>query len=174
MQKLNNKSKFIVVIALNAAIFVLLSYYGTIQLNNNYKFTLQNLPIYLTAMIFGRLAGMYVGFIGMTIHQIIGFGFDVLNIIWVIPYVIIAFIFGTIYNDNDNKYVFSIKIIIINLILTILNTIALYIHSKLYGYYSYQLVFSSLLIRFISSIITSIIYIIVLPYLYKLLNKFIK
>ena len=174
MQNINNKSKYIALISLNSAIFLLLSFYGTIELNNNYKFTLQNIPIFLIAMLYSKKEAMSVGFIGMLLNQIIKYGFDIFNIIWVIPYVVLGFVFGSLYKEKDKKEIFFIKILLSNIMLTILNTLAMYIHSNLFGYFSYQYIFSSLIYRFLTSIITSFIYFIILPYLYKLVIKIIK
>lgn len=65
-------------------------------------------------------------------------------------------------------------IIFSSLVITTVNTAVMYADAKIYGYYTKEGVFGLLLWRIASSIITAIIYSIIVPLLLKPLNKAIK
>ena len=58
-----------------------------------------------------------------------------------------------------------------SLILTIFNTLALFIDSKIFGYYSVAFVFGSLLMRIVTACVSGIIYTLILPPIIKKLKK---
>jgi hypothetical protein len=49
------------------------------------------------------------------------------------------------------------------MILTILNTGSIYLDSKIYGYYTFPTVFGMFFIRLLTGVITSFIYLLILP-----------
>ena len=64
-------------------------------------------------------------------------------------------------------------LLVIHIVITLLNTLALYIDSKTFGYYSFQLVFGSLIIKLVNAIIISILYTVIIPLIVRVLKKIV-
>ncbi|MDO5563668.1 MAG: ECF transporter S component [Eubacteriales bacterium] len=161
MKKINNKTISLVAILLS--LFII---FGTFSiLFFNIKITLQNLPFFISAILFGPVIGALVGAIGMFISQLLTFGLSATTIIWIMPHTLVGILLGFLSKINKEKYIFNI--LISSIILTLLNTLAMYLDSKIMGYYSVAYVFGSLLQRILISIFMSICYIILIP---KIIN----
>ena len=173
-QDMNTNLKKLVFIALYTAIFVVLSIYGTINLYGM-KLTLQNLPIYVGAISLGSIAGATIGFAGMFINQMITYGFTATTLFWVIPQTIIGGVCGYLFENKKVKVggglKFWICIITLQVVLTILNTIIIAIDAIVFGYYSFIVVFGPLILRMMVSILTGIVYCLVLPAINRMTKK---
>ena len=162
-------------LAMLIAIYVVLSILTPIRIAN-FKFTFEAFPILVAGLLMGPIDGLMVGAIGSFIYQLLfsGYGITATTILWIIPHAVSGFIVG-LYAKNKNydlnfkqtAFICSISALIV----TSLNLLALYIDSKLYGYYSFALVFGNLLIKIIIGIILAIIYSSILPKLIKFLKK---
>ena len=87
--------------------------------------------------MFRIIPGMLIGGIGMFLNQALSnYGLTPTTVLWILPYIVSGFFSGLIfqkYEFNKNKlYLNFINFIILLLIITILNTFAFYIDSKLY------------------------------------------
>lgn len=166
--------KKMILVALYAAMMTVLSLYGTFNLYGM-KITIQNLPLMLAAITLGALPGALVGFIGMFLNQMLTYGFTATTLFWVLPHTIVGMFVGYLFERKIIKQESGLKffacIIISQIVLTILNTIALYIDSTIFGYYTFILVFGTLIPRIMLGIITGIAYCVVLPLLIKLVKK---
>ena len=164
----------IVSIAFYVAAFVILSIYGTLNFQG-IKITSQNLPIYVAAITLGSVPGALVGFIGMFISQLITYGFQATTLFWVIPQTALGALCGYIF---ENKIVtieklnrFSAIIILLQLFVTLLNTIIYAIDGLILGYFNYIVIFGPLVVRIMSSIFTGVVYCILIPVLVKAVKK---
>lgn len=170
---ISNLKKFIAIAVLSAC-FVVLSIFGTINLFE-LKITSQNLPLYVGAMSYGMIPGALIGLLGMLTSQMVTYGFTGTTLFWVLPYVIIGSIVGEVFEKNiikeKSKVRFYAFIIFMQLLLTLLNTVAMVADSIVYGYYNLYLIFGSLLIRVMVSVITGIIYATVLPVIINSIKK---
>lgn len=142
----------------------------------SFKFTFEAFPILVASLLLGPLDGLIVGGVGSFIYQILfsGYGFTATTILWVLPHAFSGLIVGLY--AKLNKFDLSLlKIIIISVIsaftVTILNSLALYVDSKLYGYYTIALVFGSITIKFVSGFILALLYSSIMPKLLKLLKQ---
>lgn len=171
---MNKDVKKFVMIALYSAMFVVLSIYGTINLTN-LKITLQNLPIYIGAITLGSISGASIGFIGMFVSQIITYGFSATTLFWVLPQTILGAVCGIIFESNkvkiNNRIKFLVTIIVLQIFLTALNTIVLTIDGMIYGYFNYVVVFTNLIVRIMNSVLTGIVYSILIPIIVKFIKK---
>lgn len=161
--------------AMLIAINVVLSIVTPIKLNN-FKFTFEAFPILVAGILFGPIDGFIVGTIGSTIYQIFfsGYGLMLTTPLWVLPHAVSGFLVGMY--SKSNNYSLTIKqtifiTILSALIVTILNTVCIYIDSKIYGYYSFAYVFGLIIFKIIAGIILAIIYSLVIPELAKRLPK---
>ena len=107
----------------------------------NFKFTFEAFPILVAGLLLGPVDGLIVG----------------------------------LFAKSKNFRLSNVQIILIcilsALLVTSLNLLALYVDSRLYGYYSFALVFGNLLLKVIAGVILAIIYASVLPKLISFLKK---
>ena len=172
MKMINEKK--LVMHSLYIALFLVLSIYGTINFGNM-KITLQNIPIIISAFHFGPVSAVVVAGIGMLLNQILAHGIMFTTPIWILPHMIFGFYVGVALKLKwfDLKNSFHIGILIVTglLILTMLNTLSLYIDSKIMGYYTFQYVFGTFIIRIVSALVSGIVYAILLPPLIKYIKN---
>lgn len=170
--KLNLKK--MILIALYTAMMTVLSLYGTFSLYG-VKITIQNLPLMLAAITLGAIPGALVGFIGMLLNQMLTYGFTATTLFWVLPQTIIGMFVGFIFEKKLIKQEASLKffacIIISQIVLTLLNTISMYVDAVIFGYYNFMVVFGTFILRIMLSIITGIAYCVILPLFIKLVKK---
>ena len=171
-----NKTKTIVLVAIFAAIFYLLSKYGTIKISSSIKFTFQNLPLYVSGILFGDIISATIGTIGMLLSQIYSeYGVTVTTVLWILPYTVAGFLSGRLYAMFKDKLVNPVYMFLylafINLCITFLNTIAQIIDALIFGYYSEQLIFGSIFIRILNALLISVLYTIIVPLIVKALKR---
>jgi len=167
------KTKKMVLTALLIAVNVVLGYFS-ISLGNM-VITLSGLPILLAGFLFGPVAGFEVGLIGSFLSQLLRYGLMPTTILWIIPGAVRGFMVGYYALKRGFKLNFrqmTFITIISAFVVTLLNTLGMYIDSKVYGYYTFAYVFGMLLFRILSAILTSAAYLVIIPTLMKYLNIF--
>ena len=157
------------------AIYCVLSSFVTLNLGS-IKFTFEAFPVLVASLLLGPVDGLIVGGVGSFIYQILfsGYGMTATTLLWVLPHAISGLVVG-IYAKHKG-FILSRKqtcfiCIISALLVTSFNTFAFYIDSKMYGYYSYTLVFGNIILKIIAGIILSIVYCGALPRLISFLSK---
>jgi uncharacterized membrane protein len=128
-------------------------------------------------LLLGPIDGLVVGGVGSFIYQLFfsGYGITVTTFLWILPHTISGLIAGLYAKYKKFTLSFSqtcFIVIISNLLVTTLNTLALYVDSRMFGYYSKMLVFGSLGIKVIVGIILAIIYSLTIPKLSTLIKKY--
>ena len=145
----------------------------------NFKFTLDAFPIIVGAVMFGPFHGALIGFLGSGIYQLFfsGYGITPTTILWMLPVIVRGLIIGA-YSRRKNYspavgglMVFTV---VAGILTTALNTLALYVDSLIYNYYSYALVFGLLIPKFIISVILAVLFALVTPILVKKIRKNVK
>lgn len=170
MQKRKMTITRLVLGAMLIAIYVVLSMpMLAVQVGGGLKFTFEHFPVILSAVIFGPLDAVLVGGLGELINQLTTFGLTPTTALWILPIVFRGAFLGVMRNVfprqiGQNAIVlkkipilFMLICIASGIISSLLNTLALYVDSKLFGYYTYAMVFGVLLIRILASVITSIL-----------------
>ena len=157
------------------AIYCVLSILTPVKIAN-FKFTFEAFPILVAGLLFGPLEGFIVGTLGSSIYQLLfsGYGITVTTPLWILPHAISGLLVGLLakkYNFNLDFKKTAIISSISALIVTALNTLALYVDSKAFGYYSPAMVFGNIAVKILIGIILSIIYSSVLPKLLAFLKK---
>lgn len=147
-----------------------------LQIGGNFKITFEGVPVHIGALLFGPIDGMLIGGIGTFIYQVLfsGYGITLTTALWILPYVVSGLLVGTYskakdYNLSRGQLIFII--LTSELAITLLNTFALYVDSKLYGYYSAAFVFGTFTARLVLCAAKSIAYSVILPALLKPLKK---
>ena len=139
-----------------------------------FKLSVSGLPIILVAIIYGPIDAMIVGFTGAFLGQLLSYGFTPTTILWCLPALVRGLFVGLFtkkLNVKEEPIKLIIIIIISSLLVTTINTVVMYIDSKLYNYYSYAYIFGALLYRYIAGILTAIIYSVLTPIIYEPVSK---
>lgn len=139
-----------------------------------YKITMSGLPVIIIAVMFGPLDALIVGFSGAFLGQLLSYGFTPTTILWCLPAMIRGLFVGIVAkkaNLMDKKVIMIITIILSSILVTSINTLVMWLDSIIYEYYSYAYIFGALLTRFISGILTAIIYSILTPLIIIPLSK---
>ena len=162
-------------LAMLIAVYCVLSILTPIKVAN-FKFTFEAFPILVAGLLSGPLDGLIVGGVGSFIYQLLfsGYGITATTLLWVLPHAVSGLIVGLYAKfrafELKNAEIAGVSIVSA-LLVTSLNLLALYVDSKLYGYYSYALVFGNLLLKIFTGIILAIIYAAILPKLLDFLKK---
>jgi len=142
------------------------------------KFTLESFPVLLGALLFGPGAGAIIGGLGTTISQLLGeYGITLTTPLWILPYAVCGFVAGSLAkrkNYEMNRGYILLTTVICELLVTILNTGALYIDSKIYGYYHPGIIVTMLLPRFLVCVGKGTAFGVLLPGIVAALRKVIK
>ena len=162
-------------LAMLIAVYCVLSILTPVKVAN-FKFTFEAFPILVAALLMGPAAGLMVGGIGSFIYQLFfsGYGITATTPLWILPHAFSGLIVGLYakYKKFDLKNSEIIFISIVSaLSVTLLNLLALYVDAKLYGYYSYSLVFGNLIFKIITGILLAILYSSIMPKLLAFLKK---
>lgn len=139
-----------------------------------FKISVSGLPIILVAIIYGPIDAMIVGFTGAFLGQMVSFGFTPTTILWCIPAVVRGLFVGLFtkkLNIKERPISLIIIIVISSLLVTTINTVVMYIDSVIYNYYSYAYIFGALFTRYVTGIITAIIYSVLTPVIYDPVSK---
>lgn len=169
------KPKRLVTNAMLIAMYVVLSLVATINAGNM-KFTLDSLPIIVGAALFGPVDGMLIGLLGSFTNQMLTYGFSATTLLWIIPAGVRGLLIGLFAKHHNFDMSFKqTQFITISsaLIVTVLNTAAMYIDSKIYGYYSFAYVFGGIVPRIIAGIIIAFVFGAILPHILKPIRRIV-
>ena len=125
-------------LSLNALLAAMCAVLGMVSLNTgNLKLSFEGLPVLVGALLFGPVDGMLIGAIGTLLYQGVRFGPMPTTILWVVPYIICGWTAGLYAKKRSFKLNTKQLIFItcaINVMEFLLNTLALYLDSKFWGY----------------------------------------
>ena len=140
------------------------------------KFSVSGLPVIIISAFFGPVWGALTGFTGAFLGQMITYGFGATTFLWVLPAVARGLSFGFLFKafkKSIKPHILCIETIISALVVTVINSIVMYIDSKVYGYPA-VILGVSLVNRIVAAIITSVVFALILPPILKALKKVIK
>ena len=133
------------------------------------KITFEHFPVVLCAVLFGPVDAMLVGGVGELINQLMTFGLTPTTVLWILPIIVRGFLVGVgakvLKNEMNLSAIVSKKYPIVfmlvcvgsGIISSLLNTLALYVDSRMFGYYSFAMVFGALAVRILLSVLTSVV-----------------
>ncbi|MBR3355712.1 MAG: hypothetical protein IKG47_10235, partial [Oscillospiraceae bacterium] len=102
--------------------------------------------------------------------------FTATTLLWVLPHAASGLIVGLLAKRMKEPWSVT-KVAVITVIsalcVTCLNTLAMYVDSKMYGYYSKAFVFGALGVRIITGIVTAVVFALIMPTLLKQLKQII-
>ncbi|MBE6655845.1 MAG: ECF transporter S component [Ruminococcaceae bacterium] len=175
---LSNHVHRLVLDAMLAALFFALSMFS-VDLGF-IKFTVAPLAILIAGLLFGPVDGAVVGLIGAFLEQLIKYGFSVTMPLWILPAVVRGLLIGALallmrryfQKRTDGRFtpakagknaslfvVFTVVCAILSaIVVTICNTLPLYVDFKVFGWSSENpLLWGALSARFVSGMLTSTI-----------------
>lgn len=178
-----NYVKKVCICAVLAALFVALemlsSTLGKIAFLDNYQIPISCFPLVLASVMFGFGWGTLTAVVGSFISQL-GFGLGWGTLIWMTPTILYTMAVALLYKafrESDKTYILSIQFFISSILLSILNTIAMYFNNYIYGipYDLLNKIFAVVVsLKLIGAIIFAVIFAFIIPPIVKKLKKLIK
>ena len=165
------KTQTLVLSALLMAMHIVLSFFSITL--PAMKINLSGLPIIVGGLLFGPAVGGLVGLLGSFLYQILSYGLMTTTILWIIPHAVRGLIVGFWAKHKKFKpgKIDTILVIILSsVVATLLNTVGMYIDGIVWGYEAGA--FAAIGIRLVNSVITSVIYVIVVIPLMKPLRRY--
>lgn len=158
-------------IALNAALIALYVLLGflKIPIGNMLRINMASFAVVVCAVAFSPVDGLIVGFLGEFLSQILGpYGMTPTTALWAAPEAVRGLLLGLIMLYFTKKQLDTTTLlkskalpwylaanILAGVAASLLNTFALYVDSKMFGYYSYYMVFGVLLVRLVLAVVMS-------------------
>lgn len=134
-----------------------------------FKLTFEHLPVILSALLFGPVDALLVGALGELVNQLLTYGFTPTTVLWIMPALFRGLSMGLgarllksrlgldAVLEKQVPAAFIAGCVLSGIVCSIINTAALYLDSKMYGYYSYAMVFGVFWIRIGTSAVSSVL-----------------
>ena len=163
--------------ALLIAVNFVLGSYVALKLAN-LKITFEALPILIGALLFGPTDGLLIGLLGSFLSQLAGgYGLTVTTPLWILPHALSGLVVGLYgrrlrgaFRYRDLLLITAISAVLV----TGLNTLALYVDARIFGYYTRAPVFGTLALRIVVGVATAAAFSALLPAILKPLRKMLK
>ena len=162
---MQSKTKKMAVSAMLAALYFALSMLAVPV--GGLKLTFEHLPVIIAALMFGPVDALIVGALGELANQMMTYGITATTILWMTPAMFRGLSMGLCAKllrgyvgtnaviEKKLPVGFLVTCVISGLICSLLNTFTLYVDSKMFGYYSYGLVFGSFALRIVTGLVAS-------------------
>lgn len=134
------------------------------------KVTFESIPVLIGALLFGPIDGFAIGGIGTLLYQMLSYGFTATTVLWIIPYMVCGLFVGLcakFKNFTLSGWQLMAAVVLGELLVTLLNTVALYVDSRLYGYYYPTIITGVLAFRLVLCVVKAVVYSVVLPLVLK-------
>ena len=168
----NNIARRICLTGMLAALYLALNMVGFRAWS--FHITFASLPVVVGGLLFGPLEGMLIAAIGEFFNQTLSYGVTPTTVLWIIPPAVRGLLIG-LYAKRCG-YALSRRqlvgvLIVTSLVVTLLNTGAIYLDSVIYGYYTYAYVFGKVGIRIVSGAVTAVAMAFVTPPVLDMLKR---
>lgn len=162
----------------NAVLAAMCAALGTISLDfGNLKLTFESFPVIVAALLFGPVDAMLVGGIGTLLYQVLRYGITVTTPLWILPYILCGLVVGLYakwHRFELDKMRMGIIIFTGSILIFLLNTLVLYVDSKVYGYYSFVYIFGTIVPRTLICLAKAAVFTAVMPVLLDAARKVLK
>ena len=162
----------------NAVLAAMCAALGTISLDfGNLKLTFESFPVIVAALLFGPVDAMLVGGIGTLLYQVLRYGITVTTPLWILPYILCGLVVGLYakwHRFDLDKMRMGIIIFTGSILIFLLNTLVLYVDSKVYGYYSFVYIFGTIVPRTLICLAKAAVFTAVMPVLLDAARKVLK
>jgi len=159
-------------IAINAvmiAIYVVLRYFN-ISVGNMFRFTLAPFSVILCALLFGPVDGLLVGFLGEFLSQLLSFGPTPTTLLWCLGETVRGGTLGLCAWLFLKKWLLAKEAMkpkqlvilfaccaVTGILASLCQTFALYVDSKMFGYYTDLMVFGVMAWRILIYVLVSVL-----------------
>ena len=162
----------------NAVLAAMCAALGTISLDfGNLKLTFESFPVIVAALLFGPVDAMLVGGIGTLLYQVLRYGITVTTPLWILPYILCGLVVGLYakwHRFDLDKIRMGIIIFTGSILIFLLDTLVLYVDSKVYGYYSFVYIFGTIVPRTLICLAKAAVFTAVMPVLLDAARKVLK
>ncbi len=161
-------TKRLVLNAMLVAIYVVLRHFS-IPLGNAFRFTLGPFSVILCATLYGPVDGLIVGFVGEFLAQMLSYGLTATTLLWCIGETVRGGMLGLLVwlflrkwmqggeKLSKKQTVLLLVFCAFTAVLAALGqTLALYVDSKMLGYYEYHAVFGLMVWRILIYIVLAV------------------
>lgn len=152
--------KRLVLNAVLIALYVLLGFLK-IPIGNMLRINLASFAVVVCAVSFSPIDGLIVGFLGEFLSQLLGpYGLTPTTALWALPEAARGLLLGLFMLMFARRQLSAVNLlksksliwyllasILAGVVASLLNTFALYVDSRMFGYYNYYMVFGVLLVR---------------------------
>lgn len=133
------------------------------------KLTFDSLAVTIPAMLFGPVDGLLVGLTGAFLEQMIKYGFTATTLLWIIPPALRGLTIGFGVKlfpramqlnhiwTKKRPFVYFAICMVAAIITSTGNTLVYYVDSKMFGYYSYELIFGVFGIRILTGVVSALL-----------------
>ena len=158
-------------LVLNAALIALYVLLGflKIPIGNMLRINLASFAVVVCAVAFSPVDGLIVGFMGEFLSQILGpYGMTPTTALWALPEAVRGLMLGLMMLIFTKKQLnasvllkskamtwYLLACVIAGVVASLLNTFALYVDSKIFGYYNHYMVFGVLAVRLTLAVVMS-------------------
>lgn len=154
------------------ALFVVLNY---ASFNLQFiKFSVKGLPIIFISVVYGPLEGVLVAAFGEFFCQLVSpYGLTPTTPLWLLPWIAQALIVGFMFKQKNVKthlVRWIITVVLCCIAVTGLNTLAIYLDALVW-HYPHLLTQINIILRFVNSLVSAVVYILVVPFLFQPLIK---
>ena len=163
-------TKRLAVNAVLIAIYVALRYFN-IPIGNSFRFTLASFAVILCALLYGPIDGLLVGFLGEFLAQILSpYGLTPTTLLWCLGESARGFtlglfavlflrkwLFASPRLDRKKTAVLLACCMLTGVLAALGQTLALYVDSKMFGYYRYEIVFGVMFWRILVYIFLAVV-----------------
>ena len=164
-------------LAFDAMLAAMCAVLGALSIDlGNLKITFEGFPVILGALLFGPLDGMAIGGIGTLVYQLLRYGVSVTTPLWILPYLLAGLLVGVLAKGGPALSLkrLAAAVFASNLMIFLLNTLVLFLDSKIYGYYSAVYIFGSFFPRLLLCLGKAAAYTAVLPELLRVSRRVLK
>ena len=137
------------------------------------KISFAGLPVIFISVVYGPLEGAFLGGLGEFIYQVFSYGITPTTALWILPPVVRALIIGFMFKQKDVKkhpVLWIVAVVLSCIAVTVINTFAIWVDAKIFHYPS-NLTNITIILRFVGSIATAVLYALVTPALFEPLVK---
>lgn len=127
-------------LSLDAMLAAMCAVLGYVALDfGRLKITFESLPVLVGALLFGPVDGLLVGGVGTLLYQLLRYGVSATTALWILPYLACGLLAG--WYTKRRRFSLTgrqtaLLLLLCQLEITALNTLALYVDSRLFGYYT--------------------------------------
>lgn len=138
-------------LALDSMLAAMCAVLGYIALDfNSVKITFESLPVLLGALLLGPVDGLAIGGVGTLIYQLTRYGVSATTMLWILPYALCGLLVG--WSAQRRQFRLSGREVTAlvtggEVLITVLNTVTMFIDSKMYGYYFPGFILGGLALR---------------------------